>query len=307
MRETNGSTDGTAIQTDRRRVLGGIGAVAVATVAGCSALADTERTTTTEEFTVDATSVDSVAVHGDDGETVVSSTGGDEVRVEATKYAIGGTDLSDVTVVREVTAGRLELGVELPEGLQIGVVGGGLEALEVRVPDGVRVEEVETDDGSLEVSDVTGDLDVGVDDGTADIDSIDGAVELNCDDGEVTVGAVDGVAGEFDDARLLMTEAVTVGDITADDGDLELAIGEVDGDVTVEADDGDIEAALSPGLDVTVDARTDDGSVNVEGGIFDTIETTDERTRGTVGTGENRLTIRVDDGTVRLTRESSDQ
>jgi len=281
--------------------------VALAALAGCSGVVDPERRTATEEFTVDGASVDSVVVRGGDGETVVEGTDDPDVCVEATKYAIGGTDLSEVAVTREPTGGRLEVGARLTEGMQVGVVGGGLETLDVRVPDGVRVERVETDDGSVEVREVAGDLALDVDDDTATVDGVAGAVGVTCDDGEVTVGAVDRVAGEFDDASFRMTEGATVDDLAADDGDLELAIAGLDGDVTVETDDGDVEAALSSALDATVEVHTDDGSVRAEDGALDSVELSGETTRGTVGAGTGRLVIRVDDGSVRLDPLASDQ
>ena len=60
------------------------------------------------------------------------------------------------------------------------------------------------------------------------------------------------------------------------------------------------EAALAPTLDATVEIHSDDGSVRIEEGVLDSIETTEGTTRGTVGDGSGQLTIRIDDGDVRL-------
>lgn len=296
----DGVLDPRSTSTPRRRVLGGIGFGVVYGLAGCLGYTETDRRTATEEFSVSGDSVDRVTVRGDDGETVVRGWDGADVRVEATKYALGETDLSAVTVTRDVTDGRLSIGVEVPGGFSFGPSGGGLEALHVRVPRDIQVERIAIDDGTARVNEVRGNLELSVGDGDIEAGGGDGAVDVSADDGEVTVGAVESAAGEIGDGRLRMSEGASVGDLTADDGDLDLAIQGFDGDITIQSDDGTVEAALAPTLDATVEVHTDDGSVRVEDGILDDIETTEGTTRGTVGTGRGRLTIRIDDGDVRL-------
>jgi hypothetical protein len=284
----------------RRRVLGGISLGMVYGLAGCVGYTERDRQTATEEFSVAGERVDRIVVHGDDGETTVRGWDGTDVRVEATKYAVGETDLSSVRVSRSVTGGRLSIGVEVPQGFSFGPSGGGLETLDVRVPRDVRVERVGIDDGTARVTDVVGDLALSVDDGTVEADGVDGAVDVSADDGEVTVGAVANVGGEIGDGRLRMSEGAIIGDLTTDDGDFDLAIQGLDGEVTIQCDDGTVEAALAPTLDATVEIHSDDGSVRIEEGVLDSIETTEGTTRGTVGDGSGQLTIRIDDGDVRL-------
>ena len=259
-----------------------------------------DRRTASEEFSVAGERFDRVVVHGDDGETTVRGWDGTDVRVEVTKYAVGETDLSSVRVTRSVTGGRLSIGVEVPQGFSLGLSGGGLETLDVRVPRDVRVERVGIDDGTARVTDVGGDLTLSIDDGTVEADGVDGAVDVSADDGDVTFGTVETVAGEIGDGRLRMSEGAIVGDLTADDGDLDLAIEGLDGDVTIQCDDGTVEAALAPPLDVTVEVHSDDGSVRIEEGVLGSVETTDGTIRGTIGDGSGQLTIRIDDGDVRL-------
>jgi hypothetical protein len=283
----------TARSTTRRRLLGTAGVAALGALAGCSVpTGDRNRRTDTERFTVDGDSVERLVVRGDDGETTVRSHDGTDVAVEATTFAVGRTELSAVTVVREVRAGRLTLGVEVDTGVSFGVSGGGLERLDVRVPREITVERVETDDGIARVTGVAGDPVVVADDGTVEADDIEGAVEARADDGRVRLGAVGAVTGELDGA--------TLGDVTADDGELRLAAAALEGDPTVEIDDGRVELSLASTLDATVEVRADNGSVQVEDGVLRRVETADGVTRGTIGSGNARLTVRVDDGSVRL-------
>jgi len=97
-----------------------------------------------------------------------------------------------------------------------------------------------------------------------------------------------------------MTEGAVVNGLTTDDGDPELAIQGPNDEVTIQCDDGTVEAALATTLDVTVEIHSGNGSVRIDEGVLDTVETTDETTRGTNGGGSGRLTIRTDDGDVRL-------
>lgn len=290
----------TARLTNRRQLLGAAGVAALGAPAGCST-GDRNRRTATEQFTVDGGSVEQVVVRGDDGETTVRSTDDADVAVEATTFAVGRTELSAVTVVREVNAGRLTLGVEVDNSVSFGVSSGGLERLDVRVPREVTVERVETDDGTARVTGVAGDPVLVADDGTVEADDIEGAVEARADDGQVRLGTVGAVAGELDDGSLRMTNRATLGNVTDDDGNLRLAAAALDGDPTVEVDDGSVELALAPTLDATVEVRTDDGSVRVEDGALRRVETSDGVTRGSIGDASTaRLTVRVDDRSVRI-------
>ncbi|MBO4248476.1 DUF4097 family beta strand repeat protein [Halomicrobium sp. IBSBa] len=282
----------------RRRVLATVTVGAATALAGCTISGQSERDTTDVEYSV--ADVDAVAVDGDDGETTVEPWDGDEVQIQATKYAIGGTELSDVQVTRNVDDGQLSVGVKDTTGVAIGTVGGGLESLTVKVPSGVRVTELTVDDGDATIGDVAGDLTLSVDDGSAEVGPLDGGVQIDGDDGEIEIGAVDSVAGTVDDGEISVTEATTIGDVEADDGIIDLAVENVDGPATVRADDGDVTLRLSPSLDLSVTARSDDGTVTVSDGVLDEVETSEDETRGRVGEGGDTLTVAVDDGSITL-------
>lgn len=281
----------------RRQLLTSAGLGIAATLAGCTVVGEPERRTTTVQHDVTA-DVETVAIDGDDGETTVEGWDGEYVRIEARKYAIGQADLSDVTVTRSVTGGHLDVGVELGQGLTIGLAGGGLESLAVRVPDGVRVTDLAVDDGDAVVEDVAGDLTLSIDDGTAAIGPLDGTLRVDGDDGEVTAGSVGRLEATLDDGVLTGTEATTLEDVEIDDGDLDLAVDDVVDGTTVSADDGDVTLRLSPSLDLTAVVRADDGSVRFADGVADEIETTESESRARIGDGSRRVTVEVDDGNV---------
>jgi hypothetical protein len=297
---TDVSADESRSQTTRRTLLGSLGIAAATVLTGCTVSGEVDRETASVEYTLPGNEVDRVSVSGGDGETTVRRWEGTDVRVEATKFARGKTELSDVTVTREMTGGRLDVGAEVPVQVGIGAFGGGLDSLDVRVPEGTRVTRIDIDDGSGRVTEVTGDIDLDVDDGSAEVGPVDGRLDVTVDDGTVTVGEVDRVTGELDDGDLEMTEPATLGDLTADDGDLDLAIEDIDGDITVQCDDGDVTARVTPTIDATVVANADDDAVRFEGGVFDSVTTTGGTTRGRIGDGNDQLTIDVDDGEIRV-------
>lgn len=286
-------------RTTRRAVLGTLGVVATTALAGCSFSESEDRATEQISYSVSGDEVDRVTVSAEEAMTVRGHDGSD-VQVEATKYAVGETDLSDVTVDREPSGGQLDVSAEVEGGIEFGRFGGGFESLDVRVPRETPVTAVSVDDGVAEVADVTGDLDLTVDDGRAEVGPVDGFLDVSADDGTVTVGAVDGVGGDLDDGSLEMTEPATIGDLQADDGELDLAAAAVDGTVGVRCDDGDITVALAPTVDASVDVTADDGSVQIDGDVFDTVSTDEDGISGRIGDGTNQLEVDVDDGDVHI-------
>lgn len=248
----------------RRAVLGAVGLTTTAALAGCAVAGDVGREAKTERYSVAGDKVDRAGVSGGDGKTIVRGWDGTDVRIAATKYARGNTSLSDVRVTRDVTAGRPDVGAERTDGHSLKTAGGGLEAIEVEVPRSVRVARVEIDDG------------------------------------DVTVGDVDSLTGELDDGALRMTEPATIGDLRADDGTLELVVGDIEDDVTVTCDDGDVTAQIASTIDATVVVKADDAPVRTTGDLFNTVETTGETISGQLGDGRNQLTVEVDDGAVQL-------
>jgi len=302
MHQSNWTADGeshTTTDVSRRRVLTAVGVGGVVALAGCAGFGDTERETTDVQYDV-SDDIGSVAINSDDGETTVEPWDGEDVRIEATKYAVGQTELSDIEVVREVTNGRLDISEERSTGPIVGVGGGGLESITVQLPPGVRVTELDVDDGDATVTNVPGELALSIDDGDAEIGPLEGGLSVDGDDGDVTVDQVDRFSAELDDGAVTMNEPATIGDVRVDDGDLDLSVDEVVDDSIVSADDGDVTVQLSSSLDATVVCTHNDGTVQFDDDVFDEVESTGNEFRGHLGDGSDRLTVDVDDGRVSL-------
>jgi hypothetical protein len=289
----------TEVDVSRRRVLTAVGFSGAVALAGCAGAGDAERETTDVQHDVTG-DVQTVAVDSDDADTTIEPWDRETVRIEATKYAVGQTELSEIGISRDVTDGRLNISEESSTGLIIGVGGGGIESLTVRVPTGVEVTELDVDDGSVSVTNVAGDLALSMDDADVEIGPLDGALSVDGADGDVTVDRVDEFNAQLDDGTVKMNEAATLGDVRAADGSLDLSVDGIADESVVEADDGDVTVRLSSSLDATVECNTDDESVRVEGDMFDGIESTGDQFRGRIGDGSDRLSVNVDDGRISL-------
>lgn len=289
----------TGTGVSRRQVLGAVGITGAVALAGCVGTGDADRETTDVQHDVTG-EVESLAVDSDDADTTIEPWDGETVRIEATKYAVGQTELSDIGISRDITDGQLSISEESSTGLIVGVGGGGIESLTVRVPRGVQVRELDVDDGNAVVKNVAGDLTLSIDDANVDIGPLDGALSVNGGDADVTVDRVDEFSAELDDGTVSMNEPATIGDVRTDDGTVDLSVDGIADDSKVEADDGDVTVRLSSSLDATVLCNKNDGSVRVEGDIFDGVEYRSDQFRGRIGDGSDRLSISVDDGQVSL-------
>ncbi|WP_436930673.1 hypothetical protein [Halosimplex halobium] len=82
---------------------------------------------------------------------------------------------------------------------------------------------------------------------------VENDIALDVEDGSVEVGPVDGRLDlTVDDGSLEITEPAIIEYISVYGGDLDLAIGDVDGDITVQYDDGDVTAQIASTTDAAV-------------------------------------------------------
>lgn len=250
----------------------------------------------TETYT--AADVQQLAVDVGDGTLDLDSHDGSSLEVEATKYAVGDTDLSDVAVFHEESNGRLRLGAELPGGFRFGLSGGGLERLAVRVPEGVSVERVDVADGTGMVGPISGNPTVSVADGEAEFESVAGDATVDVADGSCRFGTLEGISASVGDGELAVDQPTELGDVDVADGTVRLAVGGVDSPASVTASDGTVQLRLSSDLDLTVRVQTGDGAVTLSEQLFDSVSRDDDVVRGQIGDGTQTLDIETADGSV---------
>ena len=191
--------------------------------------------------------------------------------------------------------------------------------------------EVGTDDGAVTIENINGDIEIKTDDGKVNLSQIKGDVRVNSNDGSITIqdvntenklqGGVGWIDIETDDGRITLLRIV--GDIKVRSNDGTVRIEEVTGDVDVQSDDGRITVIYSDGaggiynvslitddgvIDFTaptdfsadVEVITDDGSIDTALPVKVSGKLGKSGIKGVIGTGEGRLYIKTDDGSIRI-------
>ncbi|WP_435334930.1 DUF4097 family beta strand repeat-containing protein [Haloarchaeobius sp. TZWWS8] len=247
-----------------------------------------ELTETVEE-SVDASDVRRLAVESVNGHVTISPADGDDVTLEATMTTRSGRkQLDRLEVTSTVRDGRLTVRAGPREGVTTVQARADLD---IGVPSGVEVESVETANGDVTVSDVSGDLAVQNANGTISVNGVDGYVSLEAANGRIESSGCTGI----DVAE------------TAN-GDVDVEVRRLRRSAEVSAANGSVTVRLVDGLDADVLAETVLGSITVDDVPLDV---TSESNRGflpghaivaTVGNGGYTLEAEAVTGNVVLTR-----
>jgi hypothetical protein len=249
--------------------------VAAVGLAGCTL--STSPYVETVERSFDPDDADALAVETD-GDVSLSSADGDAVAATARKESRSGEDaLETVTVGTTTDDGRLVVGTRRPEERVDVTVD-----IELAVPPDLPVAEVDTENGDIEATDVSGDGSYETTNGEIDVEGAAGAVALSTTNGDVSVTGTP-----------LSSARSTNGNVTADVP----ATGE---DVTLTTTNGDVTAAVAADRGGRVRLRTEAGDASVEGPSVSVEESTDRRIEGRLGEGAHELTLRSTSGDVTL-------
>jgi hypothetical protein len=145
---------------------------------------------------------------------------------------------------------------------------------------------LDTDDGGITIEDVNGRIDIKTDDGKVTLSRVIGDIKVRCQDSLVKVLEVSGdVDLRSDDGRIVVEYSKD-------------AVGVCN--VSLVTDDGDVDFTAPANFSADVEIRTDDGSINTTLPINVIGKIGKRGVRGTIGTGEGKLYIKTDDGSVRI-------
>jgi DUF4097 and DUF4098 domain-containing protein YvlB len=190
--------------------------------------------------------------------------------------------------------------------------------------------ELSTDDGDITIENINGDIDIKTDDGSVSLAQIAGDIKVRSNDGSVNIQELNSDVNlqragwidiQTDDGSVTMSRVI--GDIKVRSNDGSTKVQEVTGDVNIESDDGRITVVYAEDAggvcnvslvtdDATIDLTTpanfsadaeiitDDGSINTDLPIKVTGKLGKSGIKGTIGTGEGRLYIKTDDGSIRI-------
>ncbi len=247
-----------------------------------------------------------------------------DLRSSDAKVFITGSDRKDVHVKidRKVTTkgmvwGGKEFAVEVEElngnlsiherenGSSISVVGYYKEEyrIDIEAPRGMSLD-IRGDDGDYFIKNINGSIALNIDDADAELVGCAGDnFKFSVDDGDIKMDQGKGrLEVRADDGDIeIRNAAFTYIDADVDDGDFIVETSLADnGEYTIQAEDGSIAIRITKGGGEFY-VRHDDGRVITEGD-FDQVERSEDRTRLKLNNGSAKVSIRVDDGRVKLSR-----
>jgi len=205
----------------------------------------------------------------------------DNVEVDIEKRTRYSQDLLDrVTVQTRVSGGQTQITVRtesLPPGTSVAV------DLDIRLPEGVALDSVETKNGSVRATDIEGDARLETTNGRVTAEDIDGYLTLRSTNGAIEARNVTGL----DDVRTT-------------NGSVDVALSSLRRDLVVRTSNGNIDLAVPAELDAVVNLLTSNGTVGVRG--LDPQITDRSRTtlRAILGDGGERIVAETSNGGVRL-------
>ena len=265
----------------------------------------------------------------------ITVTGGDvaECSVTATIIARADSDEKARRIAEEAKVKLEKFGSKLTVKLEKPILWTNESVdiqIEAMVPKNCNVELV-TDDGNITIENINGNIEVKTDDGGVNLSQISGDVKVRCNDGSVTIQDVTTdsksrkdvgwIDIQTDDGKV--TQSRIVGNIKVRSNDGSTRVEGVIGDVNIQSDDGritviysedagsvcnvslvtndgEIDFTAPANFSANVEVITDDGSIDTGLPIKVVGKLGKNGIKGTIGTGEGRLYIKTDDGSVRM-------
>jgi DUF4097 and DUF4098 domain-containing protein YvlB len=176
--------------------------------------------------------------------------------------------------------------------------------IEVDVPGGSRLEIARC--SGAHVSGVEGGVAVASQDGRITLTDLRGTIQAKSDDGSITATRVrgDSLVLQSSDGHLKL-EDVSASSLDAQtrDGSIEahgLAIAGGAQHAVLHTGDGSIRVALATGADLTVDASTSDGHIDVDGNAASNGDSDSAQRTVRVGNGSGSLQLSSGDGSIHL-------
>lgn len=244
-----------------------IGPVALGALLTALPGAAAERTWS-ETYTIAADGA--VSLSNINGNVEIRGTKGNTVSVTATIKASKESDLDTVDI--DVDAGTRHIRIETDYSKKRGRWGNSSASVQyvLEVPHSVELEEIELVNGSLELSDIAGQVEASLVNGSLDATGLTGSVEL-----ETVNGRVKAAFGRVGGSQRIELESVN----------------------------GSIELTLPSDADATIDATTVHGKISNDFGLkVDKGEYVGSDLKGSLGSGAARISLENVNGSIKIRR-----
>jgi Putative adhesin len=195
--------------------------------------------------------------------------------------------------------------------------------IEVRMPQQGDLQ-VETGDGSVETSGLSGTLNVHTGDGSVKANSLEGTIDLHTNDGSITVNTLKGnirlrtgdgsieaheldgrVEADSGDGHVRLSGRFEALNVKTGDGSVDTKVlsgSRMTADWALRTGDGSVDISLPADFQANIDATTGDGHISMSLPV--TVEGTLSKSemRGKMNGGGPTLTIHTGDGSIRLSK-----
>ena len=205
-----------------------------------------------------------------------------EARVTTSHWKIGE---GGITVIDHQTGDAVELEVRFPHRHFVVDIGNRRVEIEIHMPREGKVN-LHTGDGHIRLSNFKGDMDLDTSDGSQEITGVDGSLRAHSGDGHITAN------GRFDVLAL-----------SAGDGRIEaraLSGSSMASGWDLHTGDGSVKLEVPESLAADVDLHTGDGSITLDLPLTVEGRMGEKNIHGKLNGGGNPLRIHTGDGSIRL-------
>jgi DUF4097 and DUF4098 domain-containing protein YvlB len=240
-------------------------------------------------------------VKADDASVTVEAATGPQIAVEVTTegWPIGS---GGVTVKDSQDGNRVAIEVRRPRG-NLFSLGHRSIAIVVSVPSPADLD-VQTGDGSIEVSPLSGSLSLKTGDGSITADGLEGEIHLTTGDGSIRATDLAGqLVAHTGDGNMDVRGRFEGLDLHTGDGNIEAAAEEgsrLQSAWALHSGDGNITLRVPRDLGADLDAHTGDGSIELERPVTVTGRISESAVRGKIGAGGPPLRLNSGDGSIHI-------
>jgi len=256
-----------------------------------------------EDYTKSFSVSNRANVHVDTNDGSVTVTTGDakqvEFRVEYRGYEVDKT----LNIEAHQSGDDIELSARVVNRIQF--IFGNIRKvhIEVRMPKDADLR-IETGDGSIKASGLSGNIDLHSGDGSLKVDSLAGIIRLRTGDGSIDAVDLDGrceaVSG---DGRIRLTGRFDALQAKSGDGRLDVSAlhgSKLESDWSIRSGDGAIDVALPSDLSADIDASTHDGHISTDIPITVAGIISKSHVHGKMNGGGRSFSIHTGDGSIHL-------
>jgi DUF4097 and DUF4098 domain-containing protein YvlB len=155
--------------------------------------------------------------------------------------------------------------------------------MNIKVPEGVLVENVVTSNGAVQVYDVDGNVSASSSNGNIIFENVDGYVEASSSNGNIEV-----------------KNCMGVGDLSTSNGRIFAEIFNFGEDIDFKTSNGRITVYINPTLNADIELETSNGEIDISGLTLNLTQSNDKYIVGKLGLGGNEIDIETSNGDILL-------